>query len=293
MNSQKTKFKSLNIQNDYPMASIPEIYFHVGLGKVASTYLQHRFFPKLKQIHYIPTRKYRKAPQIISKEKYGRYFVSREFDQQLEREVAWFSSFYADVHPIIIFRRHDGWIASQYRRYVKNGGHLPFPEFFDVKEDQGLWKKADLTFYTHIEHLERYFTHRPLVLFYDELRVNPWAFFDKIARFSATGYDPKAISLSKVHSSYNEKQLKVMRKYARSLFGAERDRPDTSTLGGWLKRRGQMLKSYAVLYPAKWLPNALVPNEPLIDPVELERVRDAFAEDWKRVKAYAAAVEMD
>jgi hypothetical protein len=273
------------------MAEIPEIYFHVGLGKVASTYLQHRFFPKLQQIHYIPTRRYRKAPEIIGKEKYGRYFVSREFDQQLEREVKWFSSFYPDVHPIIIFRRHDGWIASQYRRYVKNGGHLPFSEFFDVKNDTGLWKREHLTFYTHLEHLEQYFTKRPLVLFYDELREDPWAFFDKIANFSVATYDRRAISLSKVHTSYNEKQLKVMRRYAKRLFGEERERPDTSTLGGWLKRKGQMLKSYAVLYPAKWLPSSYVPDEPLIDPAELHLVREAFQEDWEKVKAYAAAVE--
>ena len=274
------------------MTTIPEIYFHVGLGKVASTYLQHRFFPKLQQIHYIPTRKYRQAPKIIGKEKYGRYFVSREFDQQLEREVAWFASFYPDVHPIIIFRRHDGWIASQYRRYVKNGGYLPFSGFFDLKGDNGLWKQADLTFYTHLEHLEHYFAHKPLVLFYDELRADPWRFFDKIADYSKTRYDERSVSLSKVHTSYNEKQLKVMRKYARTLFGEERERPDTSTLSGWLQRRGQMLKSYAVLYPAKLLPASLVSSEPLIDPAELERVREAFTPDWERVKAYAAAVEI-
>ena len=43
----------------------PEIYFHVGLGKVASTYLQHRFFPKLKGIHYIKSTRYRRSLQII------------------------------------------------------------------------------------------------------------------------------------------------------------------------------------------------------------------------------------
>jgi len=273
------------------MTKIPEIYFHVGLGKVASTYLQHRLFPKLQQIHYIPTRKYRQVPKIIAKEKYGRYFVSREFDQQLEREVAWFSSFYSDVHPIIVFRRHDGWIASQYRRYVKNGGHLSFQGFFDVEGDSGLWKRADLTFYTYLEHLEHYFAHRPLVLFYDELREDPWGFFDKIAAYTQTCYDERAISLSKVHTSYNEKQLKVMRKYARTLFGEERQRPDSRTLTGWLKRRGQMLKSYAVLYPAKLVPASFISSAPLINPTELACVREAFTEDWERVKAYAAAVE--
>ncbi len=267
--------------------NIPEVYFHVGLGKVASTYLQHRFFPKLQRIHYVPTRRYRQSQEILEAAKYGRYFISREFDQQLEREVAWFSGFCPQAKPIIIFRRHDGWIASQYRRYVKNGGHLSFPEFIDVDQDTGLWKREHLTFYTHLEHLEHYFEHKPLVLFYDELREDPWAFFDKIAGFSDTGYNPKAVSLAKVHTSYNEKQLKIMRKMGRRLFGEERRLYDTRTLGGWLRRRGQMLKSYAVLYPAKWAPGFLVPEGPLIPEEELLKVRAAFEEDWQMVKDYA------
>ena len=34
------------------------IYFHVGISKTGSTFLQQRVFPFLKNIHYIPTRKY-------------------------------------------------------------------------------------------------------------------------------------------------------------------------------------------------------------------------------------------
>ncbi|MEQ8703408.1 MAG: hypothetical protein RIC19_05795 [Phaeodactylibacter sp.] len=267
--------------------AVPEIVFHVGLGKVASTYLQHRFFPKLQKIHYIPTNRYRQVPDIIKKGKYGRYFVSREFDQQLEREVSWFASYYPEVKPIIIFRRHDGWAASQYRRYVKNGGHLPFTGFLDVEGDTGLWKVNDFIFYNHIEQLEKHFTHKPLVLFYEELRSDPWAFFDKIAGYADAAYEPKEVSLAKVHTSYKEKELKVMRKMGKYIFGEERSTTKGRTLVGWLRRRGQMLASYAVLYPSKLLPERFVDPAPLIPPEELEKVRDFFAEDWAKVKAYA------
>jgi hypothetical protein len=266
----------------------PEIYFHVGLGKVASTYLQHRFFPKLKNIHYIPTNRYKKSPKIIAKGAYGRYFVSREFDQQLEDEVRWFSSFYPHARPIIIFRRHDSWIASQYRRYVKNGGYLPFTGFFDVEKDEGLWKRKHVTFYTNIEHLEKYFERKPLVLFYDELRESPWAFFDKIAAFSDTAYKKEEISLAKVHRSYNEKQLKVMKKLAANIFGKAQPRFSNQPVLHWLQRRGRLLACYAILYPALLLPERLISKEPLIEPEELEKVKAYFEEDWARCKAYAA-----
>ena len=273
--------------------AVPEIVFHVGLGKVASTYLQHRFFPKLHKIHYISTHRYRKAPDIIKKKEYGRYFVSREFDRQLEREVAWFASYFPETKPIIIFRRHDGWAASQYRRYVKNGGHLPFTGFLDVETDSGLWKIEDFFFYRHIEHLEQYFTHKPLVLFYEELRADPWAFFDKIAAFADAAYDRRDISLSKVHTSYQEKELKVMRKLGKRLFGQERTVTDSRKLSGWLRRRGQMLLSYAVLYPAKLLPKRFVDPAPLIPPEELEKVQGFFAEDWAKVRGYAEALSVE
>ena len=271
----------------------PEIVFHVGLGKVASTYLQHRFFPMLQKIHYIPTNQYRKAPEIIKKGKYGRYFVSREFDQQLEREVSWFSTHYPNVKPIVIFRRHDGWAASQYRRYVKNGGYLPFTGFLDVANDEGLWKINDFVFYNHIEHLEKYFTQKPLVLFYEELRSDPWQFFDKIAKYADAEYDQRDVSLAKVHTSYREKELKVMRKMGKYIFGEERTVTKGRSLGGWLRRRGQMLASYAVLYPSKLLPAGVVGHEPLIPKEELEKVRLFFEQDWEKVKQYAQSASTE
>ena len=265
----------------------PEIYFHVGLGKVASTYLQHSFFPKLQNIHYIKTNRYRKAPEIIAKRDYERYFVSREFDQQLEEEVRWFSSQYPDAHPIIIFRRHDSWIASQYRRYVKNGGHLPFTGFFDVEKDEGLWKREHVTFYNNLAHLEHYFNHKPLVLFYDELRADPWAFFDKITAYSDTHYNKEDVSLAKVHRSYNTKQLKVMRKLAAGIFGKKQPTFSQQPILHWLQRRGRLLACYAILYPSLLLPDSWLNKDPLIDPAELEKVKEFFQDDWDRCKAFA------
>jgi len=37
------------------------IYFHVGISKTGSTFLQNRVFPKLSKITYIPTNKYHRV----------------------------------------------------------------------------------------------------------------------------------------------------------------------------------------------------------------------------------------
>lgn len=270
-----------------PNAPMHEIYFHVGLGKVASTYLQHRFFPKLKGVHYIKSTRYRRSPQIIKDTHYEKYFISREFDQQLEDEVKWFSSFYPHARPIIIFRRHDGWIASQYRRYIKNGGYLPFNQFFDVENDSGLWKIRHATFYANLEILERYFGSKPLVLFMDELKKDPWGFFDKIASFCGATYNKEDISLAAVHRSYSEKQLRIMRSLARSIFGEKQPVFSKQPVLHWLQRRGRLLACYAILYPAKLAPWFVAPEEELTPKEELRKIRDFFEEDWQRLRAYA------
>ena len=87
------------------------IYFHVGISKTGSTFLQQRVFPILKNIHYIPTRKYHKIDEEISSIKKGNVLVSREFDRQFEREVDLFAKDNKNVVHIIVFRRHDQYLS--------------------------------------------------------------------------------------------------------------------------------------------------------------------------------------
>ena len=84
--------------------SEPKIYFHVGLGKVASTYLQNKVFNNLDGIHYIPKNKYRSSISIIIKNGPKKYLVSCEMDRQFNDEVARFTSHFSDVKIIILFR---------------------------------------------------------------------------------------------------------------------------------------------------------------------------------------------
>ena len=150
-----------------------KIYFHVGTGKTGTTFLQYRIFPELKGIHYIQRTRYRKAKKIINRTHYAKYLISREFDQQLEEQVKLFAADFPDTIPIIVFRRHDDYIASQYRRFVKNGFTGGFTDFFDVENDKGYFRKTDLDYSRQIKILEENFNSKPVVLFYDELRNNP------------------------------------------------------------------------------------------------------------------------
>ncbi len=263
-----------------------EVFFHVGLGKVASTYLQYKVFPKFKNIRYIQRTKYWKSPQIIQKSNYNKFLISREFDKYLERESKFISGYFPDAKPIIILRRHDSWIASQYRRYAKNGYPWSFTEFFDHKNDTGQWGKKELRFYDKIRTLEKYFSNKPLVLFYDEMKKDPMEFIDRLARYMGAEYNPDDISLSKKHISYNEKQMKATLAVGRKINIQPHIRLKNKVLDK-LRHFYVAAIRYTTLYTALMLPDSWFSEEPLIPQPVLNEIRESYRDDWEKCLEYA------
>ncbi|MCR9254236.1 MAG: hypothetical protein NXI20_27740 [bacterium] len=265
-----------------------EIYFHVGLGKIASTYLQKSVFPKLQGIHYISSGKYKKrSKSIIAKSEYSKYLVSREFDRQFEREVRWFTETYPDAKIIILLRRHDSWIASQYRRYVKNGWYHNFDSFLDLDNDEGMWKQNDLKLFPRLKIIEECCEDKPLILFHDELIEDQWRFLDKIAKFSGTTYVKDEISTERVHTSFSEDQLRFLKNFC-SKYIRKVPRSRKNKIMHWLLYRSWWALFHLIMYAVPLFPKSWIPEEPLIEEDQLKRVKEAYKDDWKKVKEYAA-----
>ena len=263
-----------------------EVFFHVGLGKTASTFLQEQVFPHFTEVEYIHRDyRYQKSGKIISEGNETRYFVSREFDQQFEEEVTKFANHHPDTTAIIVFRRQDGWIASQYRRFFKNGHLIPFTEFFDLNNDQGVFKKVDLNYSHYLRMIEENFTKKPLVLFYEDLRQDPVAFINKIADTIGVTYKLSDVNLNPRHSSYSEKQLKALRRVG-GFVNIRKDNVE-GKFAYLLTRFYTNFIRYNTLFIAKFLPDAWFGKESLIPKEELERVRTHYQKDWEAVKAYA------
>lgn len=263
-----------------------KIFFHVGLGKTASTYLQKRVFPFFEDLEYIQrASRFAKSVEIIAEGEPGTFFISREFDQQFEYEITKFAKHYPNTTIIIVFRQHASWIASQYRRFFKNGVVIPFTEFFDLKEDKGLFKKSDLTFYHYLELIEENFTQKPLVLFYDDLRKDPMTFFDRIAKTIGVNYDKSKINLESKHSSYSENQLKAIR-YVSKYMSLRKDNMKQPIFYP-VRRMYTNLFRYSTLFVGKMVPESWYDKTPLIAPEELQEVTDYYASDWESVVEYA------
>jgi len=263
------------------------IFFHVGTGKTGTTYLQYRVFPKMKGIYYIQRTRYKKSKAILRHTNHQKYLLSREFDQQMEKEVKWFAADFPDTTSIIVFRRHDGYIASQYRRFVKNGFRGSFNDFFDLENDNGYFKKKDLDYFSQIQLLENSFTQKPIVLFYEDLRKDPKMFIRDLAQRMAVSVDIEALNLSRKHSSYSEKQLKGLLRIGKHVNLQKRRIFNNGLLHFFWKLYMGAIR-YTVLFFLKVLPeNSMDKGKPLIPPEELEKVKQFYAEDWEKCKNYA------
>ena len=263
----------------------PEIYFHPGLGKTGTTYLQYKFFPRLKGITYIPRTRIHRAIKKLQKKHSGRYLVSREHDRDFYSVTERFAKHFPQSKIILVFRRHDKWIASQYRRVTKNGRGVMFNEFIDIDNNQGRWDKEILNFYDRILFVEKIFGKRPLVLFHDELKNDPYSFFDKIATFTKSRYNKNRLSLSPKHTAHRDKQLKAVRKVARSTF-YKRDGIYIKHTNGF-ERKIRKIFCHLIMYFYWLIPPGEEKNKPLLSDHDLEKIRKAYKDDWEKCKQYA------
>jgi hypothetical protein len=260
-----------------------KLYFHVGLAKTGSTYLQNRFFDKLKGVRYIHTSKYFKYPKIIENNIDDNLLFSREFDRQFETEVGKIAGKYPDAYIIVVLRSNEQWIASQYRRYVKNGGSELFEDFIDIKNDKGVWKIKDAEYIHKLEYITKHFKNKPLILIYDDLKKDPHSFFRKIAEYCEADYNEDNVNLKPKHKSYTDKQLLFLRNLTQRFYKKEPYNYKTSDLN-WFKVRGRMLKMYIALYLAKILP--IKYDKKLIDSDILQIYKEYYIQDWEKCKKY-------
>ena len=261
------------------------IYFHVGLAKTGSTFLQNNFFPKLQNIKYISTHKYRRCIDIINNTNYDSYLISREFDRQLEGEVKKILNHFPETKIIIVFREHKKWISSQFKRFSKNGYHFKFEDFYN-NTNSGYWKNEDMIYIDKINIIKKYSKYDPLVLNFDELKINPHSYLTKISEYTNSNYKKSNISLNVVHKSYSEKQLIFLKGFCRIFKPNPPKYYADNKLKHWLYFRPWWLLFHLVMYVAYFLPKNMIVKKPLIDNNYLEKTMKKYKSDWDEILKY-------
>lgn len=266
----------------------PEVYIHTGMGRTGTTFLQHRVFPKFEKVYFHPQVKFQRAVKIIKKGKHKRYLISGEMEyKKLERHMKEFSKHFPDARPMIMLRRHDEWIASQHRRFVKGGYALKFEEFINLDEDSGFWEKEWLRFMGNIEILERYYSRKPLVLFYDDLRKDPKNFILFIADYIGATVHLPFIDLKPKHASYNEKQLRAVYSVSK-IISLRKRKPSKLKVNNIFINLLRNILRYTILFLAPIIPGSWLSKDNFLpDEDQLKSIREAYTPDWEFCKNYA------
>ena len=261
------------------MISQSRIYFHVGLGKTGSTFLQDRFFPKLMGISYLPRNRFHRVQSFIAKNQSSAILVSREFDQQLEAEASKFAEFFSHAQPIIVLRRPDSYIASQYRRAVKNGFRGGFKDFFDLDQDNGHFKKCDIQFDDQIERLAQLFSQPVIVLFYEDMKSDLTGYLQTWLDVLSARVEWSNVNLKTKHASYTDSQLLFLQKVAAVIDLRKRRRQAFNPFSFFMRIMRASLR-YSLLFLGKLRRS----NQQLISSEDLQRVEEAYRPMWTALR---------
>ena len=263
------------------------IFFHVGLPKTASTFLQRNVFPKFNEIEFIKKHDFKHRDRLIAKSNHQKILMSIELNPDVQsgkEKLEDVSEKYPNIYPIIVLRRHGSWLKSKYKYYLRKHGTHNFDGYFDLN-NSGILKTKNLMFYPKIQLLEQLFENKPLVLFQEELKENPYAAIDLIADFMGVTYNKNTIQIRTVKKSYSPKQLKKVRRFNKWYQYDHSQINSKSRKFIYKKFSGLLLHSVAFFAPI--FPDKSNDMETFIPEQKIEKVNDAFREDWENCLDYA------
>lgn len=262
-----------------------EIFFHVGLPKTASTYLQRRVFPKFKGIHYIKKHDFNKHDKIIARSKMPLLF-STEMDLGIGKSRAKkaydFAEKYPDTKVILVLRHHEKWIASKYKYYIRKNGTLTFREFFNIyKNNKSLLLHEQLEYRKIISLLESLYNHKPMVMFQEEFKNDPEQSLSYLAQYCNAEIDYATVNKSRINTSFNKKQLHILYAFNNKfVFDNHKHNKLTKKLRAFVTISLAFFSNIVV--SESRYPNPLIPEE------DLEKIKKTYEKDWQYCLDYAA-----
>lgn len=260
-----------------------EIYFHVGVERTGTKYLQKSIFPSYQSLHFINKDRYHQAKEIILKKEHKRYLVSMELNlnSHFEVEVNDFLSAFPQARIIMVMRPLSGWLVSHYKRIIKNGFNIRFDELWNTRKDS-VFEPEEIKYMPKIDLLESRTLNKPLYLIHDDLRKNPLVFLKKLSDYVGEDFEESTVSLKPVHTSYKTRQLKALR-WVMKYLHISRSRPYSSDLRNRLYRIRVDFIRYLVMYIARLLPASVFPDKPLVSEQQKKEIQKYYLKDWEEV----------
>ena len=262
-----------------------EIFFHLGYPKVASTFLQKEIFPNLSNIRFHKKHRFNRYKQLDPGDLRENHMFSSEKDYNIEEAADDILKRFPHAKIIILLRRHDKWILSRYKYYIRKHGDREFHEFFDLENNKGIWKREDLYYRKKIEYLEKHTSNPPLILTLDLLQSDPDRFFEKIEEYTGSKIGEKANKNNVVNRAFSQKQLLILKKFNKFYPYQKLKTPYRFINRSHYRYRQYLL--HMVAFFSQLIPWTLIKKKQLADPSKLEKIRKYYEEDWEYCLEYA------
>jgi hypothetical protein len=269
--------------------NLPTVYFHVGLPKTASTFLQRNVFPFFKGIQFVKKHDFLQHKGIVASTDMPAVLIYTELDLNGDsgfQKMASVARDYQGAKPIIVFRKHGAWVGSKYKYYLRKHGMLSFEDYFDMDNDNGELKEKSLRFYEKIELLEKHYGERPLVMFQEEFQYEPMKAIAAIAKYVGASYDENDIRITTVKKSYSQHSLYYVRKLNRWY------KYDHSTIKSSFLKVLYKKFSGGILHLTAFVAGVFEPSKDkakkVLPKASTARINERYAADWNRCIDYAA-----
>ena len=256
----------------------PEIFWHCGMMRTGTTYLQSSVFPLFEGLRYIGKDQYADRSRIVREHPSERFLVSFEVYQggRGVEEIESFAARWPEARPILVLRRQGDWLRSEYKRLLKNGAVREFREVWDPENPTAIYKPSDLRLGDRVACLEENFQSQPILLLYEDLRADGLCFIEHLARITGATLGTQTVGLAPKHVSYGDRELRAFRAVTRYIT-LRREAPFKPALAYKAQRLFRDLVRYLVLYGSRILPMG---DHALVAPEVLQTVDDYYRTDW-------------
>ena len=252
------------------------------MPKTATTFLQRKVFPKLKNIKYSKKHDFWKFRDVNAHADDQKYLYSWEFHENLEDALTEISSLYEYPKLIYCFRKHEDWVVSKYKYYIRKHGFKPFCEYIDLDSNKGVLDLEELNYSKKIELLKKQSNSNLLLFDYQELNDNLNLMVEQICTYTQTRIDSAVVN-KKIKKSFSDKQLKYLL-WLNRTYKYHNLQSNSKLLNRiYYRYREFLLHSFAFL--VKILPNKIVNNIDLIDASIVEKIELRYSGDWENCKS--------
>ena len=260
----------------------PEVFFHVGLPKTGTTYLQRLIFPNLKGIQFYKKRLYDKHHDIIQNSDYDKYLFSCEFDKPLKERLLQIKINYPQAKIIVCFRPQVAWLASRYRYHIRKFGGATWAEFFSARNNDAIWKAEELYYMDIVNYIIEHFSEPPLVLNFESLKTDKKRFWNKIEEYTSTKLD-SSFKDKIIKQNFDDKSLYVLRKFNRWRKYEHLPNSFPKFIRKTHYKLNELVLHMVVFY-TKFLSKSVMNGEELLSKQSLEEVGVLYQEDWSKIE---------